>query len=116
MDQSNLARSLDFPSPALLDTRRYEIGRYGRLRLAFLREKHPDVYTTLIFTGELGPQLVEFNAACRERVLSLTEELARREGVTEQLKRTDQLAWVGQMNNLRHRAEEIVLRDMVCSL
>ena len=95
MDQSNLAHSLGFPGPALLDTRRYEIGRYGRLRLAFLRE---------------------FNAACRERVLSLTEELARREGVTEQLKRTDQLAWVGQMNNLRHRAEEIVLRDMVCSL
>ncbi len=116
MDQSNLARSLDFPSPALLDTRRYEIGRYGRLRLAFLREKHPDVYTTLIFTGELGPRLVEFNAACRERVLSLTEELARREGITEQLKRTDQLAWVGQMNNLRHSAEEIVLRDVVCSL
>ena len=116
MDQSNLARSLDFPGPALLDTRRYEIGRYGRLRLAFLREKHPDVYTTLIFTGELGPWLVEFNAACRERVLSLTEELARREGVTEQLKRTDQLAWVGHMNNLRHSAEEIVLRDMVYSL
>ena len=101
MDQSNLARSLDFPSPALLDSRRYEIGRYGRLHLAFLREKHPDVYTTLIFTGELGPRLVE---------------LARREGITEQLKRTGQLAWVGHMNNLRHRAEEIVLRDMVCSL
>ena len=116
MDQSNLARSLDFPSPVLLDTRRYEIGRYGRLRLAFLREKHPDVYTTLIFTGELGPRLVEFDAACREKVLALTEELARREGITEQLKRTGQLAWVGHMNNLRHRAEEIVLRDMVCSL
>ena len=103
-------------NPALLNTRQYDIGIYGRKRLDFLKEQHPDVYTTLIFTGELGQHLVEVNTSCCDRICSLIAEMAQREGVTEQLKGADQLEWVRRMNNIKHRAEEIVQHDMICAL
>jgi hypothetical protein len=60
--------------------------------------------------------LEEIDTAAKEMVDKLVKDMAIKQGITEELKATDQMAWIGAMNNLKHSAEEIVLRDFVCSM
>ena len=101
------------PDPEPPDTKRYQIGKYGHLRQTYLREHRPSLYNDLILSGTLFRHLAEVDQTCYERVDLLTRQMARREGVTEALKAVNQLEWVGRMNNLRSRAEEIVLAEVV---
>ncbi len=101
------------PDLALDDDTKYEIGIYGRMRQRFLEEHHPGVYNRMLLFGELWKHLAEIDAACHERMGFLIPAMAKQEGVTEALKATDQMEWVGHMNNIRNRAEEIVLRELV---
>ena len=101
------------PDLALDDDTEYEIGVYGRMREKFLKEHHPGVYNRMLLFGELWKHLAEIDAACHERMGFLIPAMAKQEGVTEALKATDQMEWVGHMNNIRNRAEEIVLRELV---
>lgn len=91
----------------------YEIGTYGRMRQKFLEEHHPGVYNRMLLFGERWKHLAEIDAACHERMDFLIPAMAKQEGVTEALKATDQMGWVGCMNNIRNRAEEIVLHELV---
>ena len=93
------------PNLVLSDTKEYHIGKYGRLRRAYLKEHRPILYTDLIVTENLFPHLEEIDTACRERL--------QQEGVTETLKTADQMAWVRSMNSIHNRAEEIVLAELV---
>lgn len=101
------------PDLALDDDTKYEIGIYGRMRQRFLEEHHPGVYNRMLLFGELRKHLAEIDAACHERMGFLIPAMAKQEGVTEALKATDQMEWVGHMNNIRNRAEEIVLHELV---
>lgn len=101
------------PDLVLDDESEYEIGVYGRMRQRFLEEHHPSRYTSLILTGKLWKHLAEVDTACHERMDFLVSTMAKQEGVTEALKVTDQMEWVGRMNNIRNRAEEIILHDLV---
>ena len=101
------------PDLALDDGANCEIGMYGRMRERFLEEHHHGTYTSLLLTGKLWKHLAEIDAACDERMDTLISAMAKREGVTEALKASDQMEWVGRMNNIRNRAEEIVLRELV---
>ena len=89
------------------------IGKYGRMRMRYLKEHRPVLYSNLLLSGKLFQHLVEIDEACVERVELLIRQMARREGVTEQLKAADQMEWVRRMNSIRSRAEEIVLHELV---
>ena len=101
------------PDLVLDDDGDCEIGMYGRMRERFLEDHHHGTYTSLLLTGKLWKHLAEIDAACNERMDSLISAMAKREGVTEALKASDQMEWVGRMNNIRNRAEEIVLHELV---
>ena len=100
----------DLESP---DTGHYQIGKYGHLRQTYLREYRPGLYNDLILNGTLYRHLAEVDQTCYERMDLLVRQMAKREGITEALKASDQMAWVGHMNNIRSRAEEIVLAEVI---
>ena len=89
------------------------IGKYGRMRKCYLKEQHPVVFSELLLSGKLYPHLLEIDEACQGRIELLVLQMAKREGMTEQLKATDQMEWVRRMNSIRSRAEEIVLHELV---
>ena len=91
----------------------YQIGRYGRMRQRYLKEYRKSVYADMMLSDKLYEHLAEVDRICDERMELLTRQMAKREGVTEALKASDQMAWVGAMNNIRNRAEEIVLAEVV---
>lgn len=92
------------------------IGRYGRMRQKFLEEHHHGIYSRLLLSGKLWTHLVDIDTTCAERLDRLIPAMAEHEGLTEALKATDQMAWVGHMNNIRNRAEEIILHELVYAL
>ena len=108
-------REGDYLIPNLLppDIPDYEIGRYGRMRQRYLMNYRKPLYSDLQQSGKLYEHLADVDQICDERMEHLIKQMAEREGVTEALKASDQMAWVGAMSNLRNRAEEIVLSEVV---
>ena len=101
------------PDLVLLDTKEYHIGKYGRLRRAYLKEHRPILYTDLIVTEKLFLHLEEIDTACRKRLEIIEKAMIQQEGVTEALKDADQMALVLSIKSIHNRAEEIVLADLV---
>ena len=101
-----------FPDLSLEDTD-LPIGKYGLLRKRYLKEHKRGWYSSLLLTGKLDAHLAEIDRTCTERVELIMNQLAQREGVTESLKAADQMEWLRRMNNIRARAEEIVLSELV---
>ena len=101
------------PNLALPDNDDYEIGKYGHMRLDYLKEHRKILYTNYLMEGTLSKHLSEIDQACNERMDNIVSAMAKREGVTEELKAADQMEWVCRMNNIRNRAEEIILREVV---
>ena len=91
------------------------IGRYGRLHREYLKQEHPARYSSLILTGKLWTYLADLNEQAEERLDLIIEQMKAAEGVTEELKAQNQLEWVGRMNNIRNRAEEIIKSEMIYS-
>ncbi len=89
------------------------IGRYGRLRREYLKQEHPARYSSLILTGKLWTYLADLSEQAEERLDLIIEQMKAAEGVTEELKAQNQLEWVGRMNNIRNRAEEIIKSEMI---
>ena len=92
-----------------------EIGVFGRMRKEFLKKHRKGTYNGLLLKGTLTQHLIEINEQAQDMMESLTKQMAKTEGVTEQLKRTNQMAWVQQMNNIRNRASEIVRTELIYS-
>ena len=88
-------------------------GKYGVLRKEFLKEYRSAKYQYLLLTGKLPTHLNQVDQEAREQVWMLVEQMAEKQGVTETLKKQDQMKWVGLMNNIRNCAEEIVLETIV---
>ena len=89
------------------------IGRYGRLHREYLKQEHPARYSSLILTGKLWTYLADLNEQAEERLDLIIEQMKSAEGVTEELKARNQLEWVGRMNNIRSRAEEIINSELI---
>ncbi len=89
------------------------IGRWGRMHRDYLKEHHPIRFNALCLSGELWTYLADLNEQAQNRLELIVKQTAASEGVTEDLKATDQMTWVGAMNNIRNRAEEIVLRELI---
>ena len=88
-------------------------GRYGRLRLKYLKEHRRVLYINLLTSGELMQHLNEVDRQAREMLELLVKQMAQAQGITEQLKAADQMAWVGAMNNIHNAAEEVVIQEVV---
>ena len=91
----------------------YNIGVWGQRRRRYLKKHRPILYTNLLTSSKLSEHLAEVEKECAERMDSLVKAMAKQVGVTEALKAADQMAWVRRMNNIRNRAEEIVLNEIV---
>ena len=91
------------------------IGMWDRRYLWYIKEHRPVLHTTLLLSGRLNSHLVEIDNRATEMFDLIVKQLAEKEGITEQLKAQDQLAWVGAMNNIRNAAEEIVLCEVIYS-
>ncbi len=89
------------------------IGRYGRLHREYLKQQHPARYSSLILTGKLWTYLADLNEQAEERLDLIIEQMKAAEEVTEELKARNQLEWVGRMNNIRNRAEEIINSELI---
>ena len=101
------------PNLTIDESEQQPIGKYGRMRKRYLIEQRPVLYTNLLLSGELFQHLEEIDKACEDRMELLTQQMAKQEGVTEELKAIDQMEWVRRMNSICNRAEEIVLHDLV---
>ena len=89
------------------------IGKWGRMRWSFLMEHRPLLYNTLLFSGRLWTHLADLNELAQARLSLIIEQMKVSEGVTEELKAANQMAWVSAMNSIRSRAEEIILRELI---
>ena len=89
------------------------IGMWGRKYLRYIKEHRPVIYTTLLLSGKMNSHLAEIDNRATEMFDRLMKQLAEREGITEQLKAQNQMAWVGAMNNIRNAVEEIVLMELI---
>ena len=89
------------------------IGKYGRMRLDYLKEHRPVLYNNLICTGKLHDHLVEVNECCTRQHDLIVKQMAQKEGTEEKLKAKDQMRWVGLMNNYRNAAEEFILTEYI---
>ena len=104
---------LYYPELQLPEGTRYEISKYGRMRAEYLKEYHRALYLELLLDGNLNEYLHQMDEECYQMMEQLVEWMKVKQRVTEQLKSENQMQWVGMMNNIRHCAEEVVLRDIV---
>ena len=109
------ADGMYYPNLELPEEEAPRFGKYGRMRLTYIREHKKAYYTTLLFDGKLVAHLNEIDDAASAQMELLTKQMAKAQGVTESLKAQNQMAWVGAMNNIRNAAEEIVLSELIYS-
>ena len=101
------------PDMTLGDQPAAPLTKYGRMRMQFLQEHKPGLYSHLILSGKLYWHLVETQEAAQARIDRIVAEMAKSAGVDEKLKARDQMAWVGAMNAIRQQAEETVLEELI---
>lgn len=90
-----------------------DIGIFGRRHYDYLKKNKPTIINVMRMNGTLNSYLKSVNEQAKEMLFQLIKQMAKAEGVTEELKATDQLRWVGLMNNIRNRAEEIVKSEVL---
>ena len=104
------------PNLTVPDNKTYNIGKYGRLHAKFIKENHRAIYSMKMLNGTWLAYLEEIDTSAKEMIDKLIKDMAVKQGITEELKAKDQMAWVGAMNNIRHSAEEFVLQDFIYSM
>ena len=106
-------REGDYLIPDLAPPPEPHIGVWGRRRMRYLREHKEPIYTGMLLRGSLNSHLEEIDKQAEKMLIQLIEQMASKEGVTEQVKAKDQLARIQKMNNIRNRAEEIILTELI---
>ena len=89
------------------------IGKWGRMHQEYLREHKPIQYNCLLLSGELWTYLADLNEQAQDRLERMIDQMKTTEGITETLKASDPMAWVGAMNSIRNRAEEIIREELI---
>ena len=114
MQELNYIRCGDYYIPDIrLPEENRPIGRWGRMHRDYLKEHRPIFFNDLCLSGKLWTYLTDLNEQTQNRLELIIKQMTASEGVTEDMKAIDQMAWVGAMNNIRNRAEEIVLRELI---
>ena len=93
--------------------KKINLGKYALLRLNYLKNHKRGLYMALKMKNELNSHLEKIQNLATEKVENLIKEIAKNEGITEELKVQNQMEWVGRMNNVKNRAEEIVLKEII---
>ena len=91
------------------------MGKWGRMHRDYLREHKPIQYNCLLLSGKLWTYLADLNEQAQDRLDRIIEQMKTAEGITEALKASDPMAWVQRMNNIRNRAEKIILQELIFS-
>ena len=102
--------------PNLIPDPEGELRKFGLMRKSYLENHRRGIYSGLLLSGELKKHLLMIQEQAEERFDLLVEQMAKREGVTEQLKAQNQMLWVQRMNSIRARAEEIVREEIIYCL
>lgn len=89
------------------------IGKWGRMHRDYIKEHRPILFNDLVLSGQLWTYLADLNEQAQERLSLIIEQMQASEGVTEEMKATDQMTWVRAMTSIRNRAVEIILREMI---
>lgn len=106
----------DYYIPNILapsNIKNFRLGKYGRLRLNYLKANKKVEYMILQMENKLQKHLMDVDITATKRVNALVKVLAKKENVTEELKANNQLEWVQRMNNIKNRAKEIVLKELI---
>lgn len=103
----------DYLIPDLVPPPTPHIGIWGERRRQYLLKNKKPIYTAMLLSGKLNAHLEEVNRHAEEMLFQLVDQMTQAEGITEELKATDQMAWVGAMNNIRARAEEAVYTELI---
>ena len=107
-------RSGDYFIPNLtLPEETRPIGKWGRMHREYLKEHRPIQYNCLLLSGKLWTYLADLNEQAQDRLERIIDQMKTAEGVTEELKAADPMAWVGAMNNIRASAEEIIREELI---
>ena len=101
------------PDIGLTEAEQRPVGKYGRMRLRYLEEHRPSLYTRLLLSGKLMEHLQEIDSTCQERLEHLTRQMQAQEGVTEEMKAVNQMEWVQRMNAIHYQVEEILLTELI---
>ena len=101
------------PNLKLEDKERFNIGKYGLLKLEYLKKNKRRVYTELLMKDKLNEYLHDIDISLIEKEQSLIKELAEKEKITEELKSNNQMLWIVKMNNIKNRVEEIILKEYI---
>ncbi|WP_143404396.1 MULTISPECIES: TnpV protein [Bacillota] len=117
MTEITYTRQGDYNLPNLLPPQEEPVphGKYALLRKKFLKEHRRVTYTNLLTSGRLSSHLAEIQQTAQRRMEEIVAQMAKAEGVTEELKASDQMKWVGLMNNIQNAAEEMVLAELIYS-
>ena len=115
MAEITYTRQGDYNLPNLLPPQEEPVphGKYALLRRKFLKEHRRITYTNLLTSGKLNSHLAEIQQTAQRRMEQMVAQMAKENGVTEELKGRDQMKWVGLMNNLQNAAEEVVLAELI---
>ena len=103
------------PDLSLSEQPEKPLGKYGRMRKAYLKEHRPLIYNQLLLTEKLYPHLIEIDETAQSRLEQIMPQLAKDAGATEQLKASDPMRWVGLMNTCKAQAEEILMAELINS-
>ena len=102
------------PNIAIPKSRRIgNIGKYGRLKLNYMKKYKIPEYTEMLLSNELKSYLLDIEDECKEKLDILIKQMAEKENITEELKAINQIEWVQKMNNIKNRAEEIVYNEII---
>ena len=101
------------PAITLDEQPRQPLGKYGRMRKKYLQEHRPILFNRLVLNGQLQRHLLEIEETANSRMERMMQEMAAKNGATEELKAKDQMAWVGLMNSLKNQAEELILTELI---
>ena len=115
MNELTYTRSGDYwiPNLSLSQQETQPLGKYGRLRKKYLQEHRPVLWNSLILSEKLYPHLREIDETANSRLERMMPELMQSAGVTEALKASDPMKWVGLMNSLKAQAEEVILTELI---
>ena len=101
------------PNLVIEPQRKIDLNKYGRLRLEYLKKHKKAEYTILFMNNKLTDHLEEVQKTATKRVKEIIKSLKEKSNLTEEMKNTDQLYWIGMMNNFKNQAEEIVLKELI---
>ena len=102
------------PNIAIPKSRRIgNIGKYGKLKLKYMKKYKIPEYTEMLLSNELKSYLLDIEDECKEKLDILIKQMAEKENITEELKAINQIEWVQKMNNIKNRAEEIILNEFI---